>query len=55
MSWLPDLLALIGLSMIGLGLAFVSVPLALVVVGVLLLAAGVHGAWHEPPGPTPSA
>lgn len=42
-----DVLAAIGLGLLGAGLAMWSVPLAMVVVGGVLLAAGVSGALRK--------
>ncbi len=39
-----DVMALVGLGMVGVGLWFVYWPLALIVPGVVLLAVGIFGA-----------
>lgn len=42
-----DLLAVIGLGVLGAGLVMVSVPLALVVTGSFLMVVGLLGAWRK--------
>lgn len=44
---LPDLMALIGLVMLGLGVGLYSVPLALVSVGGLLILLGISTARKQ--------
>lgn len=46
-----DILAFLGLGLLGYGLQMISVALALCVIGGVLLGVGLLGAWRKGSGP----
>jgi hypothetical protein len=47
MRWLPDLLALLGLGLLGVGLWWLAPWLSLTILGALLLLAGCWATWRR--------